>query len=438
MISKPNIPEDWRTVRLGEVVRFQQGWNALQSSPKVLGRSHPVRNWGRPERHSYHSRRCPFVLDKRGVAFGGYGDLRKRCVAVGNENSSRLVGIAGELMGASQDITLLAPTEEADRSYLCRTLINNAGALQQRSRGTTIQGVSREDVDSLPILLPPLREQRAIAAVLDTIDDAIERTEAVIEATEQLRDSLLHELLTRGVPGWHSEWKNVPGLGAIPADWEVVRLGEVAEVQTGRAVNRKAAHGHILEIPYLSVANVKDGYLDLGTVKTMQVDGSEVDRYRLLAGDVLFTEGGDADKLGRGTVWKEEIPLCLHQNHIFVVRPDLHFLCAEFLSFYATSSFGKRYFLGAAKQTTNLASINSTQLRQMPLPLPSVREQEELVALLSAVGVFAQQASNEHDSLQSLKNSTANALLAGRLRVGLSSTGTTPPGQAEAGVLADG
>ena len=287
-------------------------------------------------------------------------------------------------------------------------------------------------------VLPPLPEQRAIAAVLDTIDDSIERTEAVIAATEQLRDSLLHQLLTRGVPGWHSEWKNVPGLGTIPADWEVVRLGEVAEVQTGRAVNRKAAHGHTLEIPYLSVANVKDGYLDLGTVKTMQVDGSEVDRYRLLAGDVLFTEGGDADKLGRGTVWKEEIPLCLHQNHIFVVRPDLHFLCAEFLSFYATSSFGKRYFLGAAKQTTNLASINSTQLRQMPLPLPSVREQEELVALLSAVGVFAQQASNEHDSLQSLKNSTANALLAGRLRVGLSSTGTTPPGQAEAGVLDDG
>ena len=274
--------------------------------------------------------------------------------------------------------------------------------------------------------------------MLDSIDDSIERTDAVIEATEQLRDSLLHELLTRGVPGWHTAWKDVTGLGAIPADWEVVRLGEVAEVQTGRAVNRKAAHGHTLEIPYLSVANVKDGYLDLGTVKTMQVDGSEVDRYRLLAGDVLFTEGGDADKLGRGTVWKEEIPLCLHQNHIFVVRPDLHFLCAEFLSFYATSSFGKRYFLGAAKQTTNLASINSTQLRQMPLPLPSVREQEELVALLSAVGVFAQQASNEHDSLQSLKNSTANALLAGRLRVGLSSTGTTPPGQAEAGVLADG
>ena len=78
--------------------------------------------------------------------------------------------------------------------------------------------------------LPQLIEQRAIAAVLDSIDEAIERTEAVIAATERLRDALLHELLTRGVPGWHTEWKEAPGIGTIPADWEVVRLGDVAEV----------------------------------------------------------------------------------------------------------------------------------------------------------------------------------------------------------------
>ena len=63
--------------------------------------------------------------------------------------------------------------------------------------------------------------------MLDAIDEAIERTEAVISATERLRDALLHELLTRGVPGWHTEWRTVPGLGTIPADWQVVRLKEI-------------------------------------------------------------------------------------------------------------------------------------------------------------------------------------------------------------------
>ena len=81
-------------------------------------------------------------------------------------------------------------------------------------------------------------EQRAIADVLDSIDAAIERTEAVIAATEILRDSLLHELLTRGVPGWHTEWKDVPGIGTIPADWEVVRLEDVASVERGKFAHR--------------------------------------------------------------------------------------------------------------------------------------------------------------------------------------------------------
>ena len=93
--------------------------------------------------------------------------------------------------------------------------------------------INAAEYGSLPILLPPLAEQRRIAAVLDAIDDAIERSEAVIAATEELRRSLLHELLSRGVPGWHSEWREVRGLGVVPACWEVVRLGEVADVRSG-------------------------------------------------------------------------------------------------------------------------------------------------------------------------------------------------------------
>ena len=278
------------------------------------------------------------------------------------------------------------------------------------------QRVQPEVLKSLRILLPPLPEQRAIAGVLDAIDEAIERTEAVIAATERLRDSLLHELLTRGVPGWHREWKEVAGVGTVPACWEVVRLGEVAEVQTGRAVNRKSVKQWDVEIPYLSVANVKDGYLDLSAVKTMRVSTSEIDRYRLLQGDVLFTEGGDADKLGRGTVWQGEIEQCLHQNHVFAVRTRRTALQPEFLAAYAASGPGKRFFLNAAKQTTNLASVNATQLRKMPIPVPDIREQAKVDGLLSAAGRLNTQARVERDALLMLKISSADALLTGRSR----------------------
>ena len=206
------------------------------------------------------------------------------------------------------------------------------------------------------------------------------------------------------------------GVGTVPACWEVVRLGEVAEVQTGRAVNRKSANHWDVEIPYLSVANVKDGYLDLSILKTMRVSTPEIERYRLRRGDVLFTEGGDADKLGRGTVWQGEIEQCLHQNHVFAVRTRRTALQPEFLAAYASSGPGKRFFLNAAKQTTNLASVNATQLRQMPIPVPDIREQAEVCGLLSAAGRLNTQARVERDALLMLKISSADALLTGRSR----------------------
>ena len=94
--------------------------------------------------------------------------------------------------------------------------------------------------------------------MLDSIDGAIERTEAVIAAMERLRDALLHELLTRGVPGWHSEWKDAPGIGTIPACWEVVRLGDAAEVERGKFAHRPRNEPRFYggDVPFIQTADV--------------------------------------------------------------------------------------------------------------------------------------------------------------------------------------
>ena len=137
-------------------------------------------------------------------------------------------------------------TNAVNGAFLARTLASRGCAREfaRIANGITRFGLTLDATRSLPILLPPLPEQQAIAAVLDSIDDAIERTGAVIAATEQLRDSLLNQLLTRGVPGWHTEWKDVASLGTIPADWEVVRLGEVTEVAFS-SVDKKTVEGEI-------------------------------------------------------------------------------------------------------------------------------------------------------------------------------------------------
>jgi len=126
---------------------------------------------------------------------------------------------------------------------------------------------------------------------------------------------------------------------------------------------------------------VQRGYLDLDVVKDMEIRIDELERYRLRKGDVLMTEGGDWDKLGRAAIWNEEIPTCIHQNHIYRIRPaDTRQLLPTWIMLFANSPQGRSYFEDASKQTTNLASINLTQLRSCPLPVPPVAEQHRIVA----------------------------------------------------------
>ncbi len=170
----------------------------------------------------------------------------------------------------------------------------------------------------------------------------------------------------------------------VPNGWAKVPLHHVADVQTGLSKSESRT-GSFIKKPYLRVANVQDGYLDLTEIKEIDVPISQVERFRLHLNDVLLTEGGDFDKLGRGCVWLNEIPGCVHQNHIFAVRvsrPAL--MLPAFLACQVQSAHARSYFLSCAKQTTNLASINSTQIKELPVLLPPLDEQRAIVQALSA------------------------------------------------------
>lgn len=247
--------------------------------------------------------------------------------------------------------------------------------IQVQSRGTT--SISRlrlreEDFLKLRIPLPPLPEQRVIADILSAVDETTARTLAVMEQLRVAKQAMIDDFIFRGLPDKHNRQRQSE-IGLIPGSWKVMPLGNIAVVQTGMAKN-KARKKHLIA-PYLRVANIQDGYADLEEIKSIEVDDNDLARYNLFDGDVLFTEGGDEDKLGRGCVWRGEISPCVHQNHIFVVRPDRSLLSPEYLSLYRASRIGKTYFRGCAKRTTNLASVNSTQLKEMPIPLPSLDEQ---------------------------------------------------------------
>lgn len=174
-------------------------------------------------------------------------------------------------------------------------------------------------------------------------------------------------------------------LPEVPETWTWERLVNIAHVQGGVTKGRKFNGKETIFKPYLRVANVQDGYLDLDEVKEIEILPTDIEKYSLIQGDILFTEGGDRDKLGRGTIWKEEVPECLHQNHIFRARLYHQEMLPEFVSYATSTIHAKDYFFRNASQSVNLASINLTNLGGVPIPLPSIEEQKEIVRTVNKI-----------------------------------------------------
>jgi len=189
-------------------------------------------------------------------------------------------------------------------------------------------------------------------------------------------------------------------------------------VQTGVAKGRRVKADDAITVPYLRVANVQDGRLVLNEVKTITIRKSELPRFALLPGDVVLTEGGDLDKLGRGFIWNGEVPECVHQNHIFAVRPDRsRLLSSEFLAYLTQSLYGKRYFLSVAHKTTNLACINTSKLKAFPILMPLADEQSEIVSTLRLLDRRRSIASNTRAAMQSLFRTLLHQLMTAQIRV---------------------
>jgi type I restriction enzyme S subunit len=170
-----------------------------------------------------------------------------------------------------------------------------------------------------------------------------------------------------------------------PNGWAWKKLDDLLQISGGVTLGRKFGDKALVSKPYLRVANVQRGHLDLNQVKEVDIPEDEIDRYVLRAGDLLITEGGDWDKVGRTCIWNDELAECLHQNHIFRARSESDEFFVRWAELYLNSAPARDYFAGSSKQTTNLASINMTQLRSCAFPLPPLAEQRRIVAKVDAL-----------------------------------------------------
>jgi type I restriction enzyme S subunit len=298
-----------------------------------------------------------------------------------NLNAVAVVPLELESATASTGFCVLRPIRgRLDSRYLFHWVRTPSfvAAMVKRATGASYPAVSDRVVLDSSLPLVDLTEQRRVAGILDLADRLKERRLRAMDDLRQLRESIAFEMFgdpVRNSKGW-------PDGRA---------LGEVAEVVSGVTLGRKVHGSATRKIKYLAVVNVQDQRLDLSTVKTIQATDVEIERYRLLQGDLLLTEGGDPDKLGRGCLWSGELPDCIHQNHIFRVRVHSADVTPQYLNWLVGSPRGKSYFLRSAKQTTGIASINSRQLHAFPLLLPPLQLQKEFGTTLGRLVTIGEQ-----------------------------------------------
>lgn len=286
-------------------------------------------------------------------------------------------------------------------AYLYASRVTNISVKQT----TGIQNLDSTAYLSEACFVPPPDEQQVIADYLDgetaRIDTLIHEKDELIGLLREARSSRISELVSGdGLPGAPT---GNPWAPHLPQGWELKRLKHLAQVRSGLAKGKDNGSNPTVELPYLRVANVQEGSLDLREISTMPVEVDAVERFSLMEGDVLMNEGGDYDKVGRGAVWTGEISPCLHQNHVFAVRP-LERNLSEWLSAITQTRYAKFYFMNNAKQSTNLASISQANVKELPILLPPKDQREALLKKLGAdLAAFDDLIAHTHDEITFLK-----------------------------------
>ncbi|MGN8753774.1 restriction endonuclease subunit S [Blautia sp. HCP3S3_C4] len=231
--------------------------------------------------------------------------------------------------------------------------------------------LNKTTLSEMEVEICPIEKQKEIVNILNKVMSVLDSRKLELQHLDELVNARFVEM-------FGDMYLNSKG-------WPEAKLESMADVVSGITKGRKTKAEDLTEVPYMAVSNVKDGYIDWTTVKTIEATQQEIEKYRLLADDVLMTEGGDPDKVGRGAIIKEPLENCIHQNHIFRVRLDESMMRPEFFAEYLQHQRSKRYFLGCAKQTTGIASINMTQLRALPVLMPPLSRQEEFVLFKAQV-----------------------------------------------------
>jgi len=423
-----DLPENWLSLPLGEVIQTQKG-----KKPYDLGEKSEIRTVAYINIKAFETKEILEYAPEQEV----HACEPKDILLVWDGARS---GLSGRGVNGYVGSTLARVRSDlVDADYLYYFFESIYSFLNTQTKGVGIPHINPVVLNAIEFFLPPEAEQIRIVEkleeLLSDLDDGIAELKNAQIKLGQYRQSLLKsavdgslttewrkqnsnnitetgvQLLARILKQRRQHWEkkklaefaakdkappknwqakypepvlpDTSELPELPKDWVWVSLDMLGDIVSGVTKGSKRKTPVVMhDVPYLRVANVQRGFLNLKEIKTILATEPEIKKYTLKQGDVLFNEGGDRDKLGRGWVWYGEIEDCIHQNHVFRMRPFVSEITPELVSHHA-NTFGKLWFQRAGKQTTNLASINKGILQSFPVPLAPYEEQKHILDLLT-------------------------------------------------------
>lgn len=407
-------PEGWRAIRLGDAATVIGGGTPSRENASFWDGHIP---WATPtdvtSLAGRYIERTASKISAAGLAASSAKLLPAGSVLMTSRATIGRCAISRVEMATNQGFQNLVPGTDVDAPFLAYVIGLRVPELVSLAAGSTFLEVSRRSVASLTLALPPLAEQRKIAAILSSLDDAIEATQAVIDQLQVVKKAMMADLLTRGLPGRHTRFK-MTEIGEVPEEWEVVALGALASFVTSGSRGWAEYYANEGAL-FLRSQNVRAGFVDLTERAFVKPPtGAEGARTKLEQHDILVTITGNS--VGNVAVAPGDLGEAYVSQHVGLVRlrePALASYCALFL---APGSPGNEQLL-AAQYGQSKPGLNLKNLREFRIGVPPVAEMKQIESAIQAVQQRVEAESSSVDALRQAKSALMSVLLTGEVRV---------------------
>lgn len=408
------VPEGWEVARLGEIFNVYGGTTPPTSKKEYWNGDI---TWVTPTdmtklAKGNHIEMSERMITSKAVEASSLKLLKPNTLLLTSRATVGFTALNVRPLTINQGMTALSPKHEdqTDALFYAYYLRHLKPFLEQLGAGSTFKEVSRSSIGRLKVFYPGLKEQKKIAAILSTVDEAIGKVDEAIAKTQRLKKGLMQELLTKGIG--HREFKNTE-IGRIPKDWDVAELASlISELKNGFASGKRDENG-IVQIRMNNITT--DGRLILDSyLKVPRPD--QINNLLLGANDLLFNNTNSIDLVGKSALFKQAPFPCTFSNHFTrfrfreIVLPD--WVLNIFIVLWQ-----KGFFKSVAIRHVGQAAVHKSHLLKLKIPLPSPPEQRQIATILSTVDKRLEFLRERRQKLNRIKKALMNDLLTGRKRV---------------------